>query len=82
MSSCWEAEPSQRPTFSDLVSQISSVLYEIKDYLPLVSAPQENTCNGTGNHTLPDSSLNGCTGSNDLEGEDKPEIRETSLMET
>ena len=82
MSSCWEAEPSKRPTFSELVSQISSVLYEIKDYLPLVSTPQESSCNGTGNHTLPGPSLNGCTTSNDLEGEDKPEIRETSLMET
>ena len=59
MRSCWENEPTDRPNFTDLVTQISSLLYEIRDYLPLLS-PQKDTptCNGNGSLTSPVSNSN------------------------
>lgn len=33
MQSCWEADPQQRPTFSQLVTRITSVLSLLADYL-------------------------------------------------
>ena len=33
MRSCWEADPEQRPTFSQLVATITSVLNPLADYL-------------------------------------------------
>lgn len=47
MRSCWEREPTERPNFTELVSQTSSLLYDMKDYLPLLSAKQDASCNGT-----------------------------------
>ena len=33
MQSCWETDPQQRPTFSQLVTRITSVLSLLADYL-------------------------------------------------
>ena len=41
MRSCWENEPKDRPNFADLVTQISSLLEEIKNYLPLIDTERD-----------------------------------------
>ena len=33
MQSCWDADPEQRPTFSQLIATITSVLNPLADYL-------------------------------------------------
>ena len=45
--SCWEREPTDRPSFVALVTQISSSLQEIKDYLPLIDTHHDTNCNGS-----------------------------------
>ena len=46
MKSCWEREPKDRPNFADLVTKISSLLEEIKNYLPLMDTQLDTNCNG------------------------------------
>ena len=37
MRSCWDADPKQRPTFSQLVTTITSVLNSLADYLEVTT---------------------------------------------
>ena len=37
MRSCWDADPEQRPTFSQLVATITSVLNPLADYLDVTT---------------------------------------------
>ena len=50
MRSCWDADPQQRPTFSQLVATITSVLDPLADYLDVstfVTEEQEIETNVT-----------------------------------
>lgn len=46
MRSCWDADPKQRPTFSQLVTTITSVLSYLADYLEVTTfATEEQVTN-------------------------------------
>ena len=48
MLSCWDADPQQRPTFSQLVTTITSLLHALADYLDVstfVTGEQETETN-------------------------------------
>ena len=48
MQSCWDADPQQRPTFSQLVATITSLLTSLADYLDVstfVTGEQERETN-------------------------------------
>ena len=45
MTSCWNALPEKRPSFSELVAVIASCLEEMAGYLDLAALPLTTECN-------------------------------------
>ena len=53
MRSCWKSEPKDRPSFTDLVTEINSLLYDLRDYLPVIDS-QDNSIDDSSCESSPD----------------------------